>query len=138
MNEVKCNNCNWEGLNSDLVKFEDENGVGGGCPHCKTDSYLTNLFAKCGDCGVEITAEDFNETEGMCEVCYNKKDTVIRFDVIEDNGYGITENAGTHEVEGITLEEAKKSIEYYTELYTEHNSGKTEFSFLSLDNPREV
>ncbi len=62
----------------------------------------------------------------------------ILFDVIEDNGYGITKPTDTYEVEDITLDEAKTSLEYYGELYSENNSPKTETSFFFLTNPREL
>ncbi len=40
MNEVTCNKCGWQGEEEDLVMFEDEDGIGKGCPTCKTDCYL--------------------------------------------------------------------------------------------------
>ena len=40
MIEVTCNKCGWQGEEEDLVMFEDEDGIGKGCPTCKTDCYL--------------------------------------------------------------------------------------------------
>jgi len=135
MNEVKCNNCDWEGMNSDLIDFSDEHGEGKGCPNCKTDAYLSDIYGSCSSCGKKTTQEELNENEGVCEDCYN---TTILFDVYEDNGYGKTEKVGTYEVEGISVDSAKTSIDYYTELYSEKFSPKTETSFFYLKDPKEV
>jgi len=35
--------CTWEGNEEDLVLFEDEDGLGKGCPKCETDGYLMDL-----------------------------------------------------------------------------------------------
>ena len=40
---VRCNNCNWQGEEEDLVPFDDADGGGFGCPTCKTDHYLTDI-----------------------------------------------------------------------------------------------
>lgn len=41
--EVTCNNCDWEGNESDLIQGKDEEGYFNGCPNCETDSYLMDL-----------------------------------------------------------------------------------------------
>lgn len=43
-NPVKCNNCEWSGIDKDLIPFTDEDGPGKGCPHCKTDAYIADLL----------------------------------------------------------------------------------------------
>ena len=40
---VRCNTCMWEGEEEDLVLFEDEDGLGKGCPKCETDGYLIDV-----------------------------------------------------------------------------------------------
>lgn len=60
----------------------------------------------------------------------------IVFDVYEDNGYGITKLVDTDEIEDTTLEEASNASDYYSELYSEFNSPKTDTSFFYFDNPR--
>lgn len=42
MNIVKCCNCNWQGIEEDLVQFDDKEGGGFGCPNCGTDYYLSD------------------------------------------------------------------------------------------------
>ena len=44
MDTVKCCNCEWQGLETDLVQFDDADGGGYGCPNCKTDEYLLDLL----------------------------------------------------------------------------------------------
>ena len=41
--EVRCNMCMWKGEEEDLVRFEDEDGFGKGCPKCETDGYLIDV-----------------------------------------------------------------------------------------------
>lgn len=41
--EVRCNMCEWEGYENDLVSYEDEDGFFNGCPNCKTDYYLMDI-----------------------------------------------------------------------------------------------
>lgn len=43
-NPVKCNDCEWEGSEHDLVLFRDKDGPGKGCPTCKTDKCLSNII----------------------------------------------------------------------------------------------
>jgi NAD-dependent SIR2 family protein deacetylase len=43
MATVKCNMCEWQGNEDDLVLFTDEDGMGKGCPDCKTDAYLMDI-----------------------------------------------------------------------------------------------
>jgi hypothetical protein len=51
MNTVKCNNCNWEGVEDELDVFEDTTKViesidrcfFKGCPHCKKDDFLMDI-----------------------------------------------------------------------------------------------
>ena len=41
---VRCNTCMWQGEEEDLVLFEDEDGLGKGCPKCETDEYLMDVI----------------------------------------------------------------------------------------------
>ncbi len=43
---VKCNKCNWEGVEEDLKPFDDADGGGYGCPNCKTDHCLMDKEEK--------------------------------------------------------------------------------------------
>lgn len=45
---VKCNQCDWQGYDSELTPFKEDgkfgDGYGGyGCPNCKTDEYLMDI-----------------------------------------------------------------------------------------------
>lgn len=49
-NEVKCNNCGWEGYENNLEIFEDDckeqrfdRPFFKGCPNCETDDYLMDI-----------------------------------------------------------------------------------------------
>ena len=43
MNTVRCNMCDWEGEEEDLILGEDEDGYFKGCPNCNTDYYLMDI-----------------------------------------------------------------------------------------------
>lgn len=50
MDEVRCNNCEWQGKEEDLVLLQEEPQEGDvdidfytGCPNCKTDAYLADI-----------------------------------------------------------------------------------------------
>ncbi len=135
MKEVHCNNCEWEGDNSDLVQFEDDDGLLMGCPNCKTDSYLTNKTIKCDSCGELTNVETYTENDGLCDKCELSS---VSFDVYEDNGFGVTAFVEKHIVEGIQLKQAKETIDYLCELYSEKNSSRYDQGFLYFENPTEV
>jgi len=42
--EVKCNNCNFIGVEDDLEILKDNTEYFKGCPNCKTDSYLMDVL----------------------------------------------------------------------------------------------
>ena len=49
-NTVRCNNCNWEGVEEELQIFQEETDADSidrsffkGCPNCETDDYLMDL-----------------------------------------------------------------------------------------------
>jgi hypothetical protein len=49
-NTVRCNNCDWEGVEEELQMFEDKTNANSidrsffkGCPNCETDDYLMDL-----------------------------------------------------------------------------------------------
>jgi hypothetical protein len=42
-NTVRCNTCDWEGQECDLVRFHDGDDVGDGCPICVTDDCLMDI-----------------------------------------------------------------------------------------------
>lgn len=43
---ILCCMCAWEGVESDLVKGEDEDGCFDGCPQCNTDKFLGDISGK--------------------------------------------------------------------------------------------
>jgi len=74
--EVKCNDCEWTGLNSDLDDCEvDFTDIGEGietfkgCPKCRVDDYLMDMEKSCGRCGVITLTENLNGNEGLCDKC---------------------------------------------------------------------
>jgi Pyruvate/2-oxoacid:ferredoxin oxidoreductase delta subunit len=49
-NTVRCNNCNWEGVEEELQIFQEETDADSidrsffkGCTNCETDDYLMDL-----------------------------------------------------------------------------------------------
>lgn len=59
---VKCNQCDWRGHEEALVICQDDDGIGKGCPDCKTDAALMDI-----DPNGIIPAKEYEEAKALEE-----------------------------------------------------------------------